>query len=92
MGLPQFDVTVRGSALLDNGLTEWQTVEGLGLLTNGLIWPCSSIWYGPLMSTGATMVSTSWSLMAQTSTSWSDVGAGVSTAWTPSNTNNIEEC
>jgi len=92
VGLPQFDVTVRGSALLDYGLTEWQAVEGLGLLTKGLIWPCTSIWYGPLMSTGATAVTTSWSLMASVSTSWTEVGASITTTWTASNTNNIEEC
>ena len=92
MAIPPFDVTVRGVALLDYGLTETQTIEGVGLLTYGLVWPCSSIWYGPIVSTGATMVSTSWSTPSLAASSWSAVGVTITTDWTSYNTNNIEEC
>ncbi len=92
MGKPQFDVTIRGVALLNYGLTEWQTVEGVGLLTNGLIWPCASIWYGPITSNGATVVMTTWSLLAAVTTGWTLCGPTITTTWTDSSTNNIEEC
>ncbi len=88
-----FDVTVRGVALLDYGLTETQTVEGVGLLTNGLIWPCASIWYGPIMSTGATAVMSTWSLTTgDVLTNWVFIGPSVATGWTAQSTNKIEEC
>lgn len=88
---PQFDVTVKGVALGNYGLTEWQTVSGEGLLTYGLVWPCTSIWYGPITSTGATLISTSWTMLSLPTTSWTPY-AGVTTVWIEVSTNNIELC
>ena len=50
-----FDVTVKGHALETLGLTAENTVEGLGLVTYGFIWPCAGIW-GP----GDDVVTTAW--------------------------------
>jgi hypothetical protein len=92
MARPGFDVTVRGVALSTIGLTEWNTFDGLGLLTRGLIWECPNIWYGPYTSTGST-ISTNWSLSAAVSTNWSlCAGTTVSTTWTAFSTYNIEDC
>jgi hypothetical protein len=52
-----FDVTVNGQALLDEGFVGNNTVEGLGLLTFGFIWPCAGIW-GP----GCENITTTWSV------------------------------
>lgn len=90
--VPQFDVTIRGIALSDLGLSEWETISGLGLLTGGLIWPCEQIWYGPVLSNGSTIISTSWSLITMAATSWTLCGATVTTSWTLYNTNFLEEC
>jgi Flp pilus assembly pilin Flp len=93
MAIPQFDVTVRGVALENFGLTETETVEGLGLLTQGLIWPCAAIWYGPIMSTGATTISTTWSALGATiTTSWTNISPTLTTTWVDYSTNGIEDC
>lgn len=42
--LTSFDVVLNGMALNTSGLTGNNTIAGLGLLTYGLIWPCSGIW------------------------------------------------
>lgn len=95
MPYPEFDVTVKGVALSTVGLTEGNTIDGLGLVTNGLIWDCQNIWYGPYTSLGATLITTNWTLCAGTTvtTNWTlSVGATVSTTWTPFSTYNIEDC
>lgn len=38
-----FDVTINGRGLNDYGLYGG-SVDGLGLLTYGFVWPCSAIW------------------------------------------------
>ena len=38
------DATIQGQALESHGLVALRTVEGLGLVTNGLLWPCAGIW------------------------------------------------
>lgn len=93
MAAPPFDVTVKGVALSTVGLTEWNSIDGLGLVTKGLIWGCQNIWYGPWTSTGATQIATSWSLMASPVTNWTLApGCSVSTTWTPYSTYNVEDC
>ena len=39
-----FNVTVRGSALETEGFTANNTIDGLGLMTFGLIWSCNALW------------------------------------------------
>lgn len=50
------DVVIVGTALNDLGFQAYNTVEGLGLNTFGLLWPCSGIW-----DTAESSVSTTWS-------------------------------
>jgi|SRR6478736_2744628 len=100
MAKPQFDVTVKGMALETKGLTEWDAIDGLGLLTYGLIWGCQNIWYeGCQCSEYATL--TTWTLSTYpgaTTTIWALVDSGggsvtVSpTVWIPYSTEGIEEC
>ena len=95
MPAPKFDVTVKGMALETKGLTEWNTYDGFALLTQGLIYGCQNIWFGPWTSTGATVIGTNWTLCAGTtvSTSWSlCAGTTVSTTWTPFSTYYEEDC
>jgi len=95
MPYPLFDVTVKGTALETQGHTEWNTYDGLGLLTDGLVWDCQNIWFGPYTSTGATIIATNWTLSAgeAVTTSWTlSPGVTVSTTWVPYSTYNIEDC
>lgn len=94
MAIPSFDVTIKGMALVDQGLTDWNVYSGLGLLTMGLIWPCPAIWYGPWNSNGATSISSTWSLsFGPVVTVWTDfVGASIATVWVDFSTYNIEDC
>lgn len=41
-----FDPIIAPVALLTHGLTAFDTVEGIGLVTFGFLWPCNGIW-GP---------------------------------------------
>lgn len=93
MAIPQYDVTIKGVALSTNGLTAWDTYDPFGLMTDGLVWSCHNVWFGPFNTTGTTLVTTSWSLVAAVSTSWTlSSGATVSTTWTPYSTNYVEDC
>lgn len=49
------DVTVQGQALEDFGLEALNTIDGIGLLTMGLLWSCDAIW-APL----AQPITTTW--------------------------------
>lgn len=91
----EFDVTIRGVALANYGLTEWDTVDGFALMTHGFVYGCPNIWYGPYTSIGTTSITTGWTLSANAtlSTTWALVaGATVSTTWTDFSTYNIEDC
>jgi hypothetical protein len=61
------EITVYGMALEDHGLAVANAIDGLGLLTFGLLWTCGNIW--ALNSTPS-------------STTWSDCGSTSSTTWT----------
>ena len=90
--MPIFDVTVKGMALETKGFTEWNTFDGLGLVTQGLIWGCDNIWFGPWTSTGES-ISTSWVSCGSVTTNWTLVPVvPVVTVWVPFSTNNIENC
>lgn len=93
MAIPSFDVTIKGMALSTDGLTSWDTYEGVGLLTYGFVWPCPGIWYGPYTTPGTTLIQTTWASVSLVSTSWTlSPGATVSTTWTNFSTYNIEDC
>lgn len=95
MAVPPFDVTIKGMALSDQGLTDGNVYDGLGLLTMGLICGCQNIWYGPWSSTGATSISTSWTLFSSgvTTVSWTLYpGPTLPTVWVDFSTYNIEDC
>lgn len=93
MAIPPFDVTIKGVALNTYGLTSWDVYSGLGLLTDGLIWPCPEIWYGPINSPGTTTIMTTWSLIASPVTSWTlSPGQSTTTVWVDFSTYNIEDC
>lgn len=94
MAKPSFDVTLKGMALVDQGLTDWNVYDALGLLSLGLVWTGHNIWYGPVNSNGATSISTTWTLAAGSSisTTWSlYAGASITTSWTIFSTYNIED-
>ncbi len=42
--LKPLDVVILGQALESFGLTANKTVEGLGIITAGFLWPCNGIW------------------------------------------------
>lgn len=92
-----FDVTVKGMALTTHGLTDWNTYDGYGLLTFGLLWACPDIW-SPYWSQDHAPVN-SWTLYATVAlpiiTSWtmySTTGATITTGWTTYTTQGIEDC
>lgn len=93
MAKPLYDVTIKGMALSDRGLTDWNTYDGFGLVTFGFIWGCGNIWFGPYYSNGTTL-STTWTICAGgTLTTWTIcAGASVATTWTLFTTYNIEDC
>lgn len=91
--MPVFDVTVKGMALEDKGLTDGNTVDGLGLVTYGLIWGCDNIWYTYYSSN--TLASNTWTLYLglTVATTWSlCAGASVVTNWSLYTTQGIENC
>jgi len=97
LAIPLFDVTVKGVALETKGLTEWDAIDGVGLLTYGLVWGCASIWYeGCLYCEYSTL--TTWTLSVysgQTTTTWTGVTMGVPsvpTVWVSSSFEGVEEC
>lgn len=94
MAKPPFDVTLKGVVLQTYGLTDWNVFDGLGLVSDGLIWSCPNIWYGPYNSNGATMISSSWSLYVScTLTTWTLYsGTTIVTNWTAFSTYNREDC
>ena len=95
MAIPLFDVTVKGVALLDKGLTEWDAIDGVGLQTYGFVWGCPNIWYhGCIYDEFVTL--TAWTLSAfpgATTTIWTAYNVSlIPTVWTPYSTEGIEEC
>lgn len=44
MAMAPADVIVVGQALETYGLTAFNTIAGLGLVTYGFLWPCDAIW------------------------------------------------
>ena len=44
MAMAPADVIVVGQALETYGLTAFNTIAGLGLVTYGFLWPCDGIW------------------------------------------------
>lgn len=94
MAIPPFDVTIKGVALSTYGFTGWDTYDGLGLVSDGLIWSCQNIWWGPYYTTGLTTVTTTWAAYgASITTSWTVYpGMSISTVWTDFSTYNVEDC
>ncbi len=74
--MPQFDMTVNGVALNDEGLTDKDAINGFGLHTFGFIWGCNSIW-----GLVCPNVSTTW-----------NAASGVSTIWTEWKEIGVEDC
>ena len=48
------DVTVRGQALEDFGLSASDTISGIGLVTFGFLWNCPDVW-GPVIDEPTTV-------------------------------------
>lgn len=94
MAKPLFDVTVRGVALTTFGFTEWNTISGLGLVTHGLIWECSNIWYpGCLGCESLSPIAWTLSSYGATATTWTLSSYGsTTTGWTTHSTYGIEDC
>lgn len=93
MAIPPFDVTVKGFALETKGFTEGNQIDGLGLLTYGLIWGCDNIWTQYVSSN--TLIATSWTLAYgySISTTWTlCAGASIVTSWSLYTTQGIENC
>ena len=89
-----FDVTVYGVALETYGLTEWNQISGLGLVTNGLIWECQNIWFNGCACCWS-LAPTSWTLSSfgVTTTTWTLSSYGSTTTnWTLYSTYGIEDC
>lgn len=75
-------VGVQGQALVTHGLEVNGLVSGIGLVTNGLLWPDGFIWvpcdYG---------ITTDWTACEPDDivTDWTACDAGVVTTWTAQN-------
>ena len=54
------DSIVAGSALNTLGFESFNTLQGLGLITQGFIWPCDGIW-GPAFPP----VTTTWTVYSE---------------------------
>ena len=95
MAILPWDVTINGVALSTYGLTSWDTYDGVGLVTDGLLWSCPNIWWGPWNSPGTTSISSTWTLAAGNTiaTTWTlAAGNTISTTWVDFSTYNIEDC
>lgn len=83
-----WDVTPNGVALNTFGLTNQHRVEGVGLLTHGLVWPCGAIWTDIAGTT-----TTSWAACSGvTATSWSAIPGTTQTTWTEYRPTGVEDC
>jgi hypothetical protein len=75
-----FDIATYSEAVLTRGLEVRDAIAGLGLLTNGLVWPGPQIWLATDQISG---IATSWSVGASVaSTSWTAASGPSSTTWT----------
>jgi hypothetical protein len=94
LGLRAFDVTVKGYVLETFGLTDRNTIDGIGLNTFGFVWPCDNIWFQPYYSNLSLSISTTWTLaFSSTLTTWTLApGWSVGTTWTPFSTEGEESC
>ena len=55
------DAIIAGEAVIDGGLSAFNTISGLGLNTFGFLWGCGEIWapaYPP--------ITTTWTMYAET--------------------------
>lgn len=57
--MASFDSRFEANSFLTEGLTAFKTVEGLGLVTRGFLWPSEGIWCPPI---GEDVPSTGWTL------------------------------
>lgn len=55
--MASFDSRFVANSFLTDGLTAFNTVEGLGLITHGFLWPSEGIWSIPI---GEDIPSTAW--------------------------------
>lgn len=89
--MPIFDVTVKGAALETKGFTEGNQIDGLGLMTFGLIWGCDNIW----TQYSTSMIVNGWSLYVgfTVATSWTMcAGVSITTSWSLYTSQGIENC
>ena len=79
------EFTVYGEAVVTFGFTVSGATDGVGLLTRGLVWDCSQIWWpnGSGSSLATTWTANGWG--SSTVTNWTKNGWGSSTVttWTP---------
>ncbi len=74
--------TVYGQGVVTGGLIVQDGISGVGLVTNGLVWPASDVWFDPQL---AAPIVTSWANSnASITTSWTDSNSNITTTWTPS--------
>jgi len=67
------DVTVYGESLETMGFEAYETINGFGLMTFGLLWECPAIW-----TDSDTNLATSWqSSDAAITTTWSESTGGI---------------
>lgn len=95
--MPKFDVTVKGMALEDEGLSDQNTVDGFALMTQGFIWGCGNIWDAYTTLNGVAPVTT-WANYLTNGTpvnTWSyysSTGSTITTIWIDYSTQGIEDC
>jgi hypothetical protein len=74
------DETVYGEAVLSFGLQVRGAIDGIGLLTRGLVWHCPQLWTDTTILSG---IATGWTGSATaSSTSWTDASGASITTWT----------
>ena len=79
------DYAVYGEALLSFGFEVRDAIDGMGIVTRGLIWHCPQIWIDQQNVAG--IVSTWTNASSASSTAWTQAsGAGSSTTTTWTNT------
>ncbi len=82
------DVTVYGEAIETMGFEAYETINGFGLLTFGLLWECPAIW-----TASETALTTSWVTSDSVlTTTWSNSDTSVTTTWSESTKGVWGEC
>ena len=64
MTMPPFDIQIYGDALMSEGAFALGAYDGVGLLTQGLVWECRDIWSSGI---GATVTTAGWTFASGTS-------------------------